>query len=65
VLGIALTLAACATPQVPINRHARVSRHNVKLTEFDEERPLQVGNGEFAFGMGIIALHWKVPGRAE
>lgn len=47
--------------QKPINRHALVSRHNVTLTQFDGERPLQVGNGEFAFGMDITGLQTFVP----
>lgn len=40
----------------PIDRHALVSRHNVTLTRFDESTPLQVGNGEFAFGMDVTGL---------
>lgn len=45
----------------PIDRHALVTRHNVVLTEFDSERPLQVGNGEFAFGMDITGLQTFAP----
>jgi hypothetical protein len=44
-----------------IDRHALVSRHNVILTEINHERPLQVGNGEFAFGMDITGLQTFVP----
>ncbi len=44
-----------------IDRHALVNRHNVVLTAFDGERPLQVGNGEFAFGMDITGLQTFVP----
>lgn len=44
-----------------IDRHALVTRHNVVLTKFDGERPLQVGNGEFAFGMDITGLQTFVP----
>ncbi|MGC4043483.1 MAG: hypothetical protein QM758_06730 [Armatimonas sp.] len=40
----------------PIDRRALVTRHNVVLTKFDGERPLQVGNGEFAFGMDSTGL---------
>ncbi|RYG65752.1 hypothetical protein EON80_16750, partial [bacterium] len=47
--------------RTPIDRHALVSRHNVVLTKFDSERPLQVGNGEFAFGMDITGLQSFVP----
>ncbi len=45
----------------PIDRQALVSRHNVILTQFDGERPLQVGNGEFAFGMDITGLQTFAP----
>jgi len=44
-----------------IDRHALVSRHNVELTRFDDSRPLQVGNGEFAFGMDLTGLQTFVP----
>ncbi len=59
---LALSLLA-ATPQkdAPIDRHALVSRHNVVLTAFEGERPVQVGNGEFAFGMDITGLQTFVP----
>jgi hypothetical protein len=39
-----------------IDRKAVVSRHNVHLTKFEGELPIQVGNGEFAFGMDITGL---------
>jgi hypothetical protein len=41
---------------VPIDRHALVTRHNVVLTSFDPENPLQVGNGEFAFTADVTGL---------
>ncbi|BCM91563.1 hypothetical protein IAD21_03438 [Abditibacteriota bacterium] len=44
-----------------IDRHALVTRHNVVLTKFNGERPLQVGNGEFAFGMDSTGLQSFVP----
>jgi hypothetical protein len=44
-----------------IDREALVSRHNVVLTKFDGERPLQVGNGEFAFGMDATGLQTFAP----
>lgn len=44
-----------------IDRRALVTRHNVTLTAFDGERPLQVGNGEFAFGMDITGLQTFAP----
>jgi hypothetical protein len=40
----------------PIDRHALVTRHNVVLTRFDPENPLQVGNGEFAFTADVTGL---------
>lgn len=45
----------------PIDRHALVTRHNIVLNAFDGERPLQVGNGEFAFGMDATGLQTFVP----
>lgn len=45
----------------PIDRYALVSRHNVELKKFDAERPLQVGNGEFAFGMDVTGLQTFIP----
>jgi hypothetical protein len=47
---------ALASLAAPIDRHALVSRHNVVLTSFDGDRPLQVGNGNFAFGIDITGL---------
>ncbi|HEY9290570.1 MAG TPA: hypothetical protein VIP98_04745, partial [Microlunatus sp.] len=54
-----------------IDRHAVVSRHNVRLTEPDALNPLTVGNGEFAYTMDVTgmqtltSLHDEVAGRAE
>jgi len=45
----------------PIDRRALVTRHNVIRTAFDPDRPLQVGNGRFAFGMDITGLQSFVP----
>ena len=42
--------------QAPIDRHALVSRHNVVIEKVDARNPLQVGNGEFAFGTDITGL---------
>lgn len=64
---LALTLITLANvtpasmPAPKIDRHALVQRHNVTLTKFDGERPLQVGNGEFAFGMDITGLQTFAP----
>ncbi|RYF29995.1 MAG: hypothetical protein EOO38_32785, partial [Cytophagaceae bacterium] len=61
----AVAMAANSTTTMPkttrIDRHALVTRHNVVLTKFDGERPLQVGNGEFAFGMDISGLQSFAP----
>lgn len=57
-----LAFAAAAWPrEAPIDRHALVTRHNVTLTRFDGDRPLQVGNGEFAFGMDVTGLQTFAP----
>lgn len=57
-----MTLATQSNPSPDrIDRHALVTRHNVILTEYDGERPLQVGNGEFAFGMDITGLQTFAP----
>ncbi len=63
VLALACLLGhkATASDRPKIDRHALITRHNVLLTEFDDSRPLQVGNGEFAFGMDITGLLTFVP----
>lgn len=45
----ATTSTGPSTTPSRIDRHALVSRHDIKLTKVDAENPLQVGNGEFAF----------------
>jgi hypothetical protein len=61
-LGMVPALArSVPNRQSPIDRHALVTRHNVTLTAFDGSRPVQVGNGEFAFGMDITGLQTFVP----
>lgn len=52
-LLLALSKIAAAEP---IDRHALVTRHNVVLTKFDPENPLQVGNGQFAFTADVTGL---------
>ena len=39
-----------------IDRHALVSRHNVVVSNLNERLVLQVGNGEFAFGVDATGL---------
>jgi len=50
-----LALAAPALAQ-PIDRHALVSRHEVRLTRVDPSAPLMVGNGQIAFTADITGL---------
>lgn len=40
----------------PIDRHALVARHDVKLTAFDPANPLSVGNGGFCFTVDATGL---------
>jgi hypothetical protein len=40
----------------PIDRQALVTRHNVVLEKADPQTALQVGNGEFAFGVDVTGL---------
>lgn len=61
LLGSLLLAVAVSSPQARIDRRGLVGRHNVTLTAFDGERPLQVGNGEFAFGMDITGLQTFAP----
>jgi hypothetical protein len=64
ILAIALALwllPAAAFAAKGIDRQALVTRHNVVLTQLDLERPLQVGNGEFAFGMDATGLQTFAP----
>ena len=42
--------------KTPIDRHALVTRHNVILDKADPQTSLQVGNGEFAFGLDATGL---------
>ena len=44
-----------------IDRQALVTRHNVRRTHSSPQSPLQVGNGNFAFGADITGLQTFVP----
>lgn len=44
-----------------IDRQALVTRHNVRRTRSSPQSPLQVGNGNFAFGADITGLQTFVP----
>ncbi|MPZ19963.1 MAG: hypothetical protein GEV06_18915, partial [Luteitalea sp.] len=62
LISISLMLAsflACARSNngsAAIDRHALVTRHNVKLTNADSLGSLSVGNGEFAFTVDVSGL---------
>jgi hypothetical protein len=45
----------------PIDREALVTRHNVTIDKQDPASPLQVGNGQFAFGADITGLQTFIP----
>ncbi|HLO97022.1 MAG TPA: hypothetical protein VK171_00390, partial [Fimbriimonas sp.] len=61
-LGFAtLSCAGSILAAEPIDRKALVTRHNVTLTKFNLTRPMQVGNGEFAFGMDATGLQTFAP----
>ena len=60
-LATQIAWAQVGKPNAPLDRHALVTRHNVVLTQFNGERPLQVGNGEFAFGMDLTGLQTFAP----
>src|SRR5664280_190774 len=49
-------LCALAGNAAPIDRPALVTRHNVKLHQFDANNPLSVGNGEFCFTVDSTGL---------
>jgi hypothetical protein len=40
----------------PIDREALVRRHTVHVTGLDAESALSVGNGDFAFTVGVTGL---------
>ena len=40
----------------PIDRHALVSRHDIRLTKVDPSAPLMVGNGQIGFTADITGL---------
>lgn len=54
-LGLLGTVSIFAR-QPPIDREALVRRHNIETTRPSASEPLQVGNGEFAFGVDATGL---------
>jgi hypothetical protein len=57
----AATTATSRPGSPPIDRRAVVARHNVVRTASRRTSPLQVGNGNFAFGADVTGLHTFVP----
>ncbi|MEI6605493.1 MAG: hypothetical protein WCP35_09300 [Verrucomicrobiota bacterium] len=55
-LALAMTAVMAQEKVPPIDRHARVTRHDVVLTNADVHSPLSVGNGEFAFTADATGL---------
>jgi hypothetical protein len=53
-----LTFSACTVSK--INRKKVVQRHNISIKETNL-KPMQVGNGEFAFNVDITGLQTFVP----
>ena len=73
IIPLMLLATACGTsaatggavngsvPAGTLDRAAIVARHNVVLTAMDHHMPLQVGNGELAFGMDVTGLQTFTP----
>lgn len=53
---LAAGLAAAAAPPRPIDRQRVVRAFNPHRTSSSDESPLQVGNGNFAFGADVTGL---------
>lgn len=56
LLVVASSAAVRPAGAPPIDRHALVTRHTVRLDRLDPESPLSVGNGEFAFTVDATGL---------
>jgi hypothetical protein len=57
VLSLSLLLISCSSgEQVPIDRFAVLTRHNIHNTVIDSLSSLSVGNGEFAFTVDVTGL---------
>ncbi|PIB91376.1 hypothetical protein [Caulobacter sp. FWC2] len=54
--GLAAACLATSAFGQPIDRHALVSRHDVRLTAVDPSSPLMVGNGQIGFTADITGL---------
>ncbi|KII85499.1 hypothetical protein PLICRDRAFT_115850 [Plicaturopsis crispa FD-325 SS-3] len=58
---LVLNLVLSTLADVPVARHAVVSRFNPVRTASSNTTPLQVGNGNFAFGADITGLQTILP----
>jgi hypothetical protein len=61
ILTLTVLLRDGATPAKPIDRKALVKRHDIEIRSFSSRRPLQVGNGEFAFSFDVTGLQTFTP----
>jgi len=53
---VAIFVAVSCDGAEPIDREALVHRHNIVLTGFQDDSPLAVGNGKFAFNFDVTGL---------
>lgn len=57
IFAVASAVAPIRSPAAtPIDRHALVTRHIVRVDHVDPESPLSVGNGDFAFTVDVTGL---------
>ncbi len=56
VLALCTLKSMAETAAPPIDRHALVARHTVRVDRVDPESPLSVGNGDFAFTVDVTGL---------
>ncbi len=61
LLSLVAAAACQASAPSAIDRKALVTRHNIELAEFSSRRPLQVGNGDFAYSFDITGLQTFTP----
>lgn len=56
VFGLTSSIIALVAAEIPIDRHALVTRHNPVTHKVDPDATLTVGNGNFAFGCDITGM---------
>lgn len=56
ILFIVLLLFFCNCLSAKINRKALAERHNVTIYQNNAKKPMQVGNGEFAYNVDITGM---------